>query len=828
MSAMTAENRDTPGDGGTGRSAAPGDEGAGPGAIDPVCGMTVDPARAAGGSAVHAGRTYHFCCDGCRETFQRDPEAVLSRRTRGHAGHHAPGHPSRSAAPVRIALPSARGGGERPPSAGDDAREYTCPMHPEIRRRGPGACPVCGMALEPVVVTLEDRPDPELAGMTRRLIVAAVLTVPLFVVAMLGMRSDGEVHLLQAALAAPVVLWCGAPFFVRGWEGLRRGTPNMFTLISLGTGAAFGYSLVATVVPGWLPETFHGHGGAVDVYFESAAVIVTLVLLGQVLELRARRATGSALRGLLSLAPKTARRVRDGGDEEDVALDAVAAGDTLRVRPGERVPADGQVTSGHGVVDESMLTGEPLPVEKDPGGRVSAGTLNQAGTFLFQVTAVGAGTLLQRIVARVVEAQRSRAPIQRLADRVSAWFVPAVAAVALLAAILWATLGPEPRLAHAVVAAIAVLIIACPCALGLATPMSILVATGRGARAGVLVRDAAALELFGRIDLLLVDKTGTLTEGKPRLTHIEPAPGLTSDPGKAHALLLSAAASLEQGSEHPLAAAVLEAARKHRLKVLAAAKTSIHPGGGVAGEIEGERVVLGTEAFLREEGIEIDAKLAADAAVQRRNGCTVVFIGASGRALGVLSFIDAPRRTSIETVRALQADGVQVVMLTGDALPTAEAVARALGIRTVEAGLLPEDKVRAVRRWREQGRRVAMAGDGINDAPALAQADVGVAMGTGTDLAMETAGITLVTGDLRALLRARRLSRATLSNIRQNLLFAFAYNLIGVPIAAGALYPAFGLVLSPMIAGAAMSLSSVSVIANALRLRNVPLDEPSS
>ncbi|HYV20384.1 MAG TPA: heavy metal translocating P-type ATPase [Verrucomicrobiae bacterium] len=797
MSAMTAENRDTRGDEAGSRSA-----------IDPVCGMTVDPARAAGGSALHGGRTYHFCCDGCRETFQRDPEAVLSSGARGHAAHHTPARST------------------RPPSRGQDAEEYTCPMHPEIRRRGPGACPICGMALEPVVVTLEDRPDPELADMTRRLLVAAVLTAPLFLIAMLGMWTGGGAPLLQAALAAPVVLWCGAPFFVRGWDGLRRGTPNMFTLIALGTGAAFGYSLVATVVPAWLPRAFHGHGGAVDVYFESAAVIVTLVLLGQVLELRARRATGSALRGLLSLAPKSARRVRDGGAEEDVPLDAVQERDTLRVRPGERVPADGLVTSGHGVVDESMLTGEPLPVEKGPGGRVSAGTLNQGGTFLFQVTAVGAGTLLQRIVARVVEAQRSRAPIQRLADRVSAWFVPSVAAVALLAAILWATLGPEPRLAHAVVAAIAVLIIACPCALGLATPMSILVATGRGARAGVLVRDAAALELFGRIDLLLVDKTGTLTEGKPRLTRVEPLHDATGAPGPGtdDAALLRLAAALEQGSEHPLAAAVLQAAEERGLRAVAARHLSLHAGRGVVGEIDGTRAVLGTEAFLHEQGIHVGEALAGSAAALRSEGETVVFLGTGGRAAGLLAFTDPPRRDSAQTVRALEADGVQVVMLTGDARPTAHAVARHLGIETVEAGLLPEDKARAVRRWRNQGRRVAMAGDGINDGPALAEADVGVAMGTGTDLAMETAGITLVTGDVQALLRARRLSRATLSNIRQNLLFAFVYNLLGVPIAAGALYPAFGLVLSPMIAGAAMSLSSVSVIANALRLRNVALD----
>ncbi|HET8947960.1 MAG TPA: heavy metal translocating P-type ATPase, partial [Candidatus Polarisedimenticolia bacterium] len=605
MSPMTAENRGTP-----------REQAIGPGAIDPVCGMNVDPARAEGGSAAHAGRTYFFCCDGCRETFRRDPGAILSRPARGHAGHgdrradhHPPGDPIRPPAP----------------SSGQDAGEYTCPMHPEIRRRGPGTCPLCGMALEPVVVTLEDRPDPELADMTRRLVIATALTAPLFLLAMLGMRAGGGAHALQAALAAPVVLWCGAPFFVRGWDGLRRGTPNMFTLIALGTGSAFGYSLAATVAPARLPDAFHGHGGAVDVYFESAAVIVTLVLLGQVLELRARRATGSALRGLLSLAPKSARRVRDDGAEEDVPLEAVAAGETLRVRPGERIPADGLVTSGHGVVDESMLTGEPLPVEKDSGGRVSAGTLNQAGTFLFRVTAVGAGTLLQRIVARVVEAQRSRAPIQRLADRVSAWFVPSVAAVALIAAILWATLGPEPRLAHAVVAAIAVLIIACPCALGLATPMSILVATGRGARAGILVRDAEALELFGRIDLLLVDKTGTLTEGKPRLVRVEPLPGGTgsSAPGTEAQALLRLAAALEQGSEHPLAAAVLRAARERGIEAVAARHPALHPGRGVAGEVDGNRALLGTEAFLREQEIQVDETLAARASALREAGDTV-------------------------------------------------------------------------------------------------------------------------------------------------------------------------------------------------------------
>jgi Cu+-exporting ATPase len=770
---------------------------------DPVCGMTIDPARAEGGSAVHAGRTYHFCCAGCRERFVRDPEAALSAAARRahQPGHHA-GHAGH-AGPIAIETPRVR--------ATDDQAEYTCPMHPEIRRRGPGSCPICGMALEPVQGTLDDRPDPELRDMTRRLLVAAVLTAPLLLIAMTGMDAGGGWNRIQAALATPVVLWCGAPFFVRGWAGLRRGTPNMFTLIALGTGAAYASSLVAALAPGRLPGAFHGHGGAVAVYFESAAVIVTLVLLGQILELRARRATGSAIRGLLALAPKTARRVREGGAEEDVPLDDVAAGDTLRVRPGERVPADGVVLSGHGVVDESMLTGEPVPVEKGADTRVAAGTLATAGTFLFRVTAVGAGTLLQRIVARVVEAQRSRAPIQRLADRVSAWFVPSVVAVALLAAIAWGTLGPEPRLAHAVVAAIAVLIIACPCALGLATPMSILVATGRGARAGILVRDAEALELLGRVDLLLVDKTGTLTEGKPRLTRIEPES------------LLPLAAPLEQGSEHPLAAAVLQAAKERGLEVVAARRPSLHPGRGVAGEVDGAEAALGTEAFLRERHIEVAPALAARAAALRADGDTVVFVAAGGRAAGLLAFTDPPRGDAAETVRALQADGVEVVMLTGDARTTAEAVARRLGITAVEAGLLPEGKAEAVRHRRGQGRRVAMAGDGINDAPALALADVGIAMGSGTDIAMESAGITLVSSDLRALLRARRLSRATLRNIRQNLGFAFAYNLLGVPIAAGALYPWFGLLLSPMIAGAAMSLSSVSVIANALRLRRIGL-----
>jgi Cu+-exporting ATPase len=787
-------------------------------AIDPVCGMRVDPAAPRGGRFDFRGRTYVFCSEGCRARFAADPEGFLSgARTRGHgpSGGHA-------AAPVSISLPTAR------PATG--AAEYTCPMHPEIRQRGPGSCPICGMALEPVQVTLDAGPDAEERDMTRRLVVAAILTVPVVALAMAGMHGGPAgapahaggapwTHWLQAALGLPVVVWCGAPFFARGWQGVVRGSPNMFTLIALGTGAAFGFSLVATLVPDRLPAAFHRADGAVDVYFESAAVILTLVLLGQVLELRARRATGGAVRALLALAPRSARRVGAGGQEDDVPLAAVRAGDTLRVRPGERVPVDGVVLSGHGVVDESMLTGEPIPAEKSEGDEVRAGTLNQAGTFLARVTRTGEETLLMRIVARVTEAQRTRPPIQRLADRVSAWFVPAVVAVAAVAAIAWGLAGPEPRLAHAVVRAIAVLIIACPCALGLATPMSILVATGRGARAGVLVRDAASLERLAGVEVLLVDKTGTLTLGKPRLTRL-----IAAMPGAGpEADLLRRAAALERGSEHPLAAAVLGAARERGLSYGEAQRLSLHPGRGVAGIVEGQETLLGSEAFLRERGAAVGGDLAARAAALRAEGGTVVFLAAGGRDIGALVFADPIRDGTEEVIRALERDGIRIAMVTGDARATAEAVARRLGIAEVEAALLPEDKLAIVRRHQQAGAIVAMAGDGINDAPALAQADVGIALGTGADLAMESAGITLVAGDLRAVLRARRLGRATLRNIRQNLVAAFAYNVIGVPIAAGALAPWFGLQLSPMIAGAAMSLSSVSVIANALRLRRARL-----
>ena len=802
--------------------------------IDPVCGMRVDPAAPRGGRFDYRGRTYFFCSEGCRTRFAADPEGFLSgKREKGH-GHAPMSAPAQ--APISIALPSGVRSGQAGPSkqeedsppATGEAVEYTCPMHPEIRQRGPGSCPICGMALEPLRITLETGPDPEERDMTRRFVVAALLTVPVFALAMTGMHGGPGMsgahggmpwtHWLQAVLTLPVVLWCGAPFFARGWQGILNRSPNMFTLIALGTGAALAFSLAATLLPHRLPAAFRRADGSVDVYYESAAVIVTLVLLGQVLELRARRATGGAVRALLSLTPKTARRVRS-GNEEDVPLAVIEPGDTLRVRPGERVPVDGVVVSGHGVVDESMLTGEPLAAEKVDGAPVSAGTLNQSGTFLARVVHAGEDTLLMRIVARVAEAQRTRAPIQRLADRVSAWFVPLVVVVAAIAAIAWGLVGPEPRLAHAVLAAIAVLIIACPCALGLATPMSILVATGRGAQAGVLVRDAAALERLSAVDLLLVDKTGTLTMGKPQLTHVLPAaPG-----ADAEADVLKQAAALERGSEHPLAAAVLLAARQRGLAHGEGQKVQLLPGRGVAGVVDGKETLLGSEAFLRERNVQLADELIARAAALRAEGGTVVFLAIGGRMAGALGFTDPIRPTTEETVRGLENEGLAIVMVTGDARATAESVGRRLGIAAIEAALLPDDKLAIVRRHQQAGRVVAMCGDGINDAPALAQADVGIAMGTGADIAMESAGITLVAGDLRAVLRARRLSHGTLRNIRQNLAFAFAYNLVGVPIAAGALYPFFGWLLSPMIAGAAMSLSSVSVIANALRLRRLPL-----
>jgi Cu+-exporting ATPase len=702
--------------------------------------------------------------------------------------------------------------------------EYTCPMHPEIVRDEPGACPKCGMALEPRVVALEEEESPELADMKRRLRLCLAPAAAVFVLAMSEMIPGQPLQhavprsllgWVQLALATPVVLWGGWPFFARGWASIVRRAPNMFTLIAIGTGTAYAYSVVATIAPGLFPASFRSHGGAVAVYFEAAAVITVLVLLGQVLELRARSQTSGAIRALLGLAPKTARRVGADGREEDVALERVQVGDRLRVRPGEKIPVDGVVVDGASSVDESMLTGEPMPVEKRAGERVTGGTVNRTGTFLLRAERIGSDTLLAQIVRMVGEAQRSRAPIQRLADVVASYFVPAVLATAVATFAAWALLGPEPRLAHALVNAVAVLIIACPCALGLATPMSIMVGTGRGAVGGVLIKDAEGLETMERIDVVVVDKTGTLTEGKPHLVSV------VAD-GAGEEALLALAASLEKGSEHPLAAAILAGARERAIDPGLAADFEAVGGKGVRGRVGDRSVVLGNAAFLNELRIET-ARLAARAAELGRDGQTVVFVAADGKLAGLLGVADPIKRSTPEAIRLLHEEGIRIVMLTGDSRATAEAVAGALGIDEIEAEVLPAEKSAVVERLQGEGRRVAMAGDGINDAPALARADVGIAMGTGTDVAMESAGITLVKGDLRGIARARRLSRATMRNIRQNLFFAFVYNLLGVPVAAGVLYPVFGLLLSPMIAAAAMTFSSVSVIGNALRLRRAEL-----
>jgi Cu+-exporting ATPase len=760
---------------------------------DPVCRMEVTPGEAAGGRAEHAGATYWFCHPRCREQFVADPRRYLS------------------SAP----FPS--------PPPGPDRRVYTCPMHPEVRRVGPGSCPICGMALEPLDVTAAEGPNHELIDMTRRFWVSLALTVPVLALAMGEMLAPAMVSALgartaifaQLALSAPVVLWGGWPFFARGWQSLVTRRLNMFTLIALGTGAAFGYSVFAALFPDALPHSMR-HGGLPAVYFEAAAVITTLVLLGQVLELRARSATSGAIRALLGLQPKTARRLRADGADEDVPLEQVAVGDRLRVRPGERVPVDGPVLEGRSVVDESMVTGEPIPVEKEPGARVTGGTVNGAGGFVMRAERVGAATLLAQIVRMVGEAQRSRAPIQRLADQVSAWFVPAVVAVAALTALAWAIFGPEPRPAHALVNAVAVLIIACPCALGLATPMSIMVATGRGAMAGVLIKSAEALETLERVDTLLVDKTGTLTEGKPRLVAV------TAAPGGREAEVLAVAAGLERGSEHPLAAAVLAGAEARGVSPAPVEQFHSLTGRGVVGLTGGRRVALGNARLLEEEGIDA-GPLGKSAEALREDGQTVVFLVLGDAVAGILSVADPIKATTAGAIRDLRGAGLRVVMVTGDSAVTGRAVARSLGLDDVIAEVLPEDKAALVRRFKAEGRVVAMAGDGVNDAPALAAADVGIAMGTGTDVAMESAGITLVQGDLGGIVRARRLSRVTMRNIRQNLAWAFLYNVLGVPVAAGVLYPLTGMLLSPMLASAAMSLSSVSVIANALRLRRVGL-----
>jgi P-type Cu+ transporter len=758
--------------------------------IDPVCGMTVDPSSAAA-VVHHEGLDHYFCSDSCRQKFEADP-----------ARYVAPRHPA------------------PPAPAASSAVEYTCPMHPEIVQLGPGSCPICGMALEPRTATLADD-NPELRDMTRRFWVSAALTLPLLALMLAEMLpghplqhwlGSGPSAWLQFLFASPVVLWGGLPFFERGWQSVKNRSLNMFTLIALGTGAAYAYSVFALLLPSAIPASFRGMGGQLAVYFEPAAVIVTLVLLGQVLELRARSRTSSAIKGLLGLAPKTARLISRDGHEHDVPLDRVQLGDRLRVRPGEKVPVDGRVLEGASSVDESMISGEPIPVEKSVDSPVTGGTVNGTGSFVMTAERVGAETMLARIVRMVGEAQRTRAPIQRLADKVAAWFVPAVIAVAIATFAVWAIFGPEPTLAHALVNAVAVLIIACPCALGLATPMSIMVGTGRGAQAGVLIRNAEALETLEKVDTLVVDKTGTLTEGKPRLVVVEPAAGWSGLD------LLSLAASVERASEHPLAAAIVDGARDRDAVLSEPREFRSITGGGVEGLVEGKRVAVGNAAFLGDRRLTPDFVRRAE--TLRSEGQTVMFVSVDDQPAGLLGVADPIKASAADAVRDLQAAGIRIIMLTGDNRVTAQSVAARLGISEVRAEVLPEQKTEAVRGLQAQGRIVAMAGDGVNDAPALAQADVGIAMGAGTDVAMESAGVTLVRGDLRGILRARRLSAATMRNIRQNLFFAFAYNALGVPIAAGILYPSFGLLLSPMIASAAMTFSSVSVIANALRLRS--------
>ncbi len=781
---------------------------------DPVCGMQVDPARAAA-KADHAGRTYYFCSRGCGEKFRASPEKYLSAKMVEPMAAPKLVGISPTAAPKVLAAAPTSGSGV----------EYTCPMHPEIIRYAPGACPICGMALEPRTITATEAPNHELISMTRRFWVSVALTVPVFLLTMsdllpgkplmtwLGMS---RIIWVQALLATPVVLWGGWPFFERGWSSIVRWKLNMFTLIAIGTGAAYGFSIVALLAPGIFPMQFREANGPVNVYFEAAAVITTLVLLGQVLELRARANTSGAIRALLGLQPKTARRIGSDGSEHDVALDSIHPGDRLRVRPGEKVPVDGTVLDGASSVDESMLTGEPLPVEKGPDQRVSGGTLNTSGSFVMKAERVGNDTLLAQIVRLVSEAQRSRAPIQRLADQVSSYFVPAVIVASAITFVVWALAGPQPRLAHAIVNCVAVLIIACPCALGLATPMSIMVGTGRGAGVGVLIKNAESLELLEKVDTLVVDKTGTLTEGKPRVVSIVPVGEINE------AELLRVAASLERGSEHPLAAAILAAAREKGIMPSEVKGFRALRGKGVIAELEGRKVALGNGPMFVE--LEIDTQsLAEKAEAARREGQTVIFLSSAGVLAGFIGVADPIRETTPEALRELRAANLRIVMLTGDNRTTAETVARKLGIDEVHAEVPPEKKSEVVKSLMAQGRIVAMAGDGINDAPALAAAQVGIAMGTGTDVAMESAGVTLVKGDLRGIVRAIRLSRATMRNIRQNLFFAFIYNTLGVPLAAGVLFPFFGLLLNPMIASAAMSFSSVSVISNALRLRKVSL-----
>lgn len=756
---------------------------------DPVCGMSVDP-HTAQFRMLHGGRPYYFCSAGCKAKFEATPEKYLADSP-------------------------------APQIAGDSI--YTCPMHPEIRQPAPGFCPICGMALEPEAVRSDIGPNPELADMTRRFWIGLALTFPVFALEMGGHVTGlhqwiGQAtgNWLQLVLATPVVLWAGWPFFERGWASLRTRNLNMFTLIAMGTGVAWIYSVVATLLPDVFPVTMRGADGAVPVYFEAAAVITVLVLLGQVLELRAREQTSGAIRALLDLSPKSARRIATDGTEADVGLDAVQSGDRLRVRPGERVPVDGELLEGRSAIDESMVTGESMPVTKSAGERVIGGTMNQSGAFIMRADKVGRETMLAQIVQMVAKAQRSRAPIQKLADQVSGWFVPAVIAIALLAFAAWGLFGPEPRFTYGLIAGVSVLIIACPCALGLATPVSIMVGVGRGAQSGVLIKNAEAIERMEKIETLVVDKTGTLTEGKPSVVAVRTASGTEENE------LLRLAASLEVSSEHPLAEAIVRSARERGLRLSEASEFESPVGKGVTGHVDGRRMVIGNARIMQHA--KIDTRALDEAADQLRgDGATAIFVGIDDKAAGVLAIADPIKPTTPAAMEALKSSGVRVIMLTGDNGTTARAVAKKLGIADVEAEVLPEDKGQIVERLRREGRVVAMAGDGINDAPALAAADVGIAMGTGTDVAMESAGITLLKGDLNGIVRAMHLSAATMANIRQNLFFAFIYNAAGVPIAAGVLYPAFGLLLSPIIAAAAMALSSVSVIANALRLRSAKI-----
>ena len=753
---------------------------------DPVCGMTVDPATAKH-RFDYEGETYYFCSAGCRTKFSADPAAYL--------------------------------GDPKPKAEMPEGTIYTCPMHPEIRQIGAGSCPICGMALEPDVVSLDAPPNPELADMTRRFWIGLTLSLPAIVLEMGGHLIGGHglidqtlSNWIQLVFATPVVIWAGWPFFVRGWQSLVTRNLNMFTLIAIGTGVAYVYSLVGTLAPGLFPANFRGHDGAVAVYFESAAVITVLVLLGQVLELRAREATSGAIKSLLQLAPKTARLVDGNGADHEVAIDDLKVGDSLRVRPGEKVPVDGIILEGSSSLDESLVTGESMPVSKETDDRVIAGTLNQSGSFVMRADKVGRDTLLSQIVKMVADAQRSRAPIQRLADQVAGWFVPVVIVVALIAFGAWAVFGPEPRMAFGLVAAVSVLIIACPCALGLATPMSIMVGVGRGAQAGVLIRNAEALERMEKIDTLVVDKTGTLTEGKPKVVSIVAAAGFQEND------ILQLAASVERASEHPLADAIVRAARERNLDLSKVEEFNSPTGKGATGKVDGKTILLGNATCLASLGIETQP-LHEQGERLRGDGATVINIAIDGKLAGLFAIADPVKASTPDALKALAAEGVKVIMLTGDNKTTANAVARSLGITEVEAEVLPDQKSAVVAKLQKAGRFVAMAGDGVNDAPALAAAEVGIAMGTGTDVAMESAGITLLQGDLGGIVRARRLSQATMRNIRQNLFFAFIYNAAGIPIAAGILYPAFGLLLSPIIAAAAMALSSVSVVGNALRLR---------